>query len=227
MTRDPQEAFDFTRALGVEEFSAGHFGTILLHLAIAAVLGAFVAYRPWRRLIPRAAPPRRETSQAQTLIAVAGALMVAVIGDSMARAFGLVGLGAFIRFRSGIKDPRDAAVMFVMIGVGMACGLGTIPIAVVATVFAAAVLIVFDATGAARRSLVRVGITVTDPRAAFPRIRDAFGGARAVELPSANPEEGKLVLEVDAGETADAAAILALLEAKGVQGITAVKLEDD
>ncbi len=78
--------------------------------------------------------------------------MVAVIGDSMARAFGLVGLGAFIRFRSGIKDPRDAAVMFVMIGIGMACGLGAVPIAVVATLFVTVVLAMFDAGQRARRA---------------------------------------------------------------------------
>ena len=53
--------------------------------------------------------------------------MVVVIGQSTARAFGLVGLGGFIRFRSGIKDTRDAAVMFVMIGIGMACGAGRDP----------------------------------------------------------------------------------------------------
>ena len=54
---------------------------------------------------------------------MAGALLVVVIGDSLARAFGLVGLGTFIRFRAGVKDPRDVAILFVMIGVGMACGL--------------------------------------------------------------------------------------------------------
>src|SRR5262245_34087234 len=102
---------------------------------VAALLGAMVAYRPWRRLLSQAPIPR-ETAQAQTLIAVAGAIMVAIIGDSTALAFGLVGLGGFIRFRSGIKDTRDAAVMFVMIGVGMACGLGLMGIAMAAAGFA-------------------------------------------------------------------------------------------
>ena len=123
-----------------------HFELILLRMVMAGLLGAFLGYRLWRRLLPnRLVPLSRETAQAQTLIAIAGALMVVVIGQSTARAFGLVGLGGFIRFRSGIKDTRDAAVMFVMIGVGMACGLGAIPMAIVATLFATVVLAIFDA----------------------------------------------------------------------------------
>ena len=120
-----------------------------------ALLGAFLGYRLWRRLLPNTLPPAREIAQAQTLIAIAGALMVVVIGQSTARAFGLVGLGGFIRFRSGIKDTRDAAVMFVMIGVGMACGLGAVPMAVVATLFASVVLAMFDLGRRARLQLTR------------------------------------------------------------------------
>src|SRR6185369_5683794 len=152
---------------------------ILVRMAIAALLGAWVAYRPWRRLMrDNTLPPSRESSQAQTLIAVAGALMVAVIGDSMARAFGLVGLGAFIRFRSGIKDPRDAAVMFVMIGIGMACGLGNIPMALVSAAFCGVVLALFDATGKARLRRIRVAIEMDQPRVGFPAVRSALPGAR-------------------------------------------------
>src|SRR5690349_6547845 len=175
-------------SLGMDHMDLGRFETILVRLVIAALLGAFLGYRAWRRLLPNALPPARETAQAQTLIAVAGALMVAVIGDSTARAFGLVGLGAFIRFRSGIKDPRDAAVMFVMIGIGMACGLGAIPIALVATLFVSAVLLMFDTGHRSHLRMTRLAISVSDPRLAAERIRAAFPQARVIELPNTNPE---------------------------------------
>ena len=113
--------------------------------------------------------------------------MVVVIGHSTARAFGLVGLGGFIRFRSGIKDTRDAAVMFVMIGLGMACGLGAVPMAVVATLFAGTVLALFDVGRRARLRLVRVSVQVDDPRGAWERIKLAFPGARVLELPGGGP----------------------------------------
>src|SRR5215472_249113 len=171
-------AFDLNDTLGLDTLGATKFEIVLVRLLIAALLGAFLGFRPWRRLMPNALPPAREVAQAQTLIAIAGALMVVVIGHSTARAFGLVGLGGFIRFRSGIKDTRDAAVMFVMIGIGMACGLGAVPMAMVATLFAAVVLALFDAGRRARLRLMRVSILVTSPRDAWQRIRGSFPGAR-------------------------------------------------
>jgi hypothetical protein len=217
---------DLRAMLVSEELDLARFEIILARLLVAALLGALLGYRVWRRFLPNALPPSRETAQAQTLIAVAGALMVVVIGHSTARAFGLVGLGAFIRFRSGIKDPRDAAVMFVMIGIGMACGLGAVPMAVVATLFASTVLTVFDAGRRARLRVVRVAITVADPRHAFEQIRAAFPGARAVELPNTNPEPGRVVVEVVLGEGVDAAGILRMLDDRNVPGVRSVSLEE-
>jgi hypothetical protein len=213
-------------ALGADEMDLGRFEVILIRLVIAAALGAFLSYRVWRRLLPNALPPARESAQAQTLIAVAGALMVAVIGNSTARAFGLVGLGAFIRFRSGIKDPRDAAVMFMMIGIGMACGLGAVPMAVVATLFSSLVLIIFDAGHRARLRLTRIAIAVADPRGAFARIRATFPEGRVIELPNTNPEPGRVVMEVVLGEGTDAAAILRMLDDGGVPGVRCVTLDE-
>ena len=167
--------------LGMDSLDLGHFEVILLRMLTAGLLGAFLGYRLWRRLLPNTLPPARETAQAQTLIAIAGALMVVVIGQSTARAFGLVGLGGFIRFRSGIKDTRDAAVMFVMIGIGMACGLGAVPMAVVATLFASVVLAIFDLGRRARLRLTKVSIHATEPNAA-PINRRAGPSTSSVSL---------------------------------------------
>jgi hypothetical protein len=165
-------------------------------------------------------------AQAQTLIAIAGALMVVVIGHSTARAFGLVGLGGFIRFRSGIKDTRDAAVMFVMIGVGMACGLGAVPMALMATLFAALILAMFDAGRRARLRLVRVSVQVDEPRLAWERIKPAFPGARVLELPDAGPGPGRLVMETVLGESQDAGEVLRALAEASVPGVHVVAIDE-
>ena len=187
--------FDLNDTLGLETMASSKFEVVLLRMLVASLLGAFLGFRPWRRLLPNALPPAREVAQAQTLIAMAGALMVVVIGGSTARAFGLVGLGGFIRFRSGIKDTRDAAVMFVMIGLGMACGLGAVPMAVVATLFAGAVLALFDLGRRARLRLVRISVHVEDPRGAWEQIELAFPGARGPGPSTGNPGPGRLVME--------------------------------
>src|SRR5262249_3407420 len=98
---------------------------------------------------------------------------------------------------------------------------------VVAAVFSGLVMAVFDVgSGAARARKMRVGISVTDPRAAFPGIREVFPNARILEIPSASPETSRLVLDVAVAENMDASAILELLEANNVAGVRSVALEE-
>ncbi len=218
--------FDLNDTLGLDSMGLARFEVVLVRLIIAAALGSFLGFRLWRRLMPNALPPAREVAQAQTLIAIAGALMVVVIGHSTARAFGLVGLGGFIRFRSGIKDTRDAAVMFVMIGIGMACGLGAVPMALVATLFAAVVLALFDAGRRARLRLMRVAILVAAPREAWTRIHASFPGARLLELPGPETDVGRLVVETVLGETMDASEIMRRLDEAQVTGVRSVSIDE-
>ena len=155
--------------------------------------------------------------------------MVVVIGQSAARAFGLVGLGGFIRFRSGIKDTRDAAVMFVMIGIGMACGAGRGPDGGRGDVVRE------RRAGDLRRRPPRApahdeGLDPCDASrgAAWERIRLAFPGARVLELPGpATDQAGKLVMETALADDMDAAGVMRLLQDKQVPGINSVSIDDN
>jgi hypothetical protein len=60
-------------------------------------------------------------------VTVAAAIML--IGDNIATSFGLVGAVSIIRFRAAVKSPLDMAFIFLIIVVGMACGLGFFDIA--------------------------------------------------------------------------------------------------
>ncbi|QRN99033.1 DUF4956 domain-containing protein [Archangium violaceum] len=177
---------------------------VLLRFGLSLLLGAVLAYRPWRRWMPNTPVMAQETIHTQVLIAVAGAVMTTVIGDSMSRAFGLVGLGGFIRFRSGIKDPRDAAVMFVMIGVGMACGLGAFQVAGCATGFFGAVLLALDATAQRRAQWVKLSLDVEDLGAALPPLRALHPGVRVLTLEQApTTQAGTAVVELSVPERTD------------------------
>lgn len=123
---------------------ATHNASMMVPRLLAAVLiGLVLAPRPWRLLTGKPLP-RAEMVQAQVLLCTAAAVITAVIGDSAAKAFGLVGLGGFVRFRSGLKDPRDAAILFLVIGLGMACGHGSLGLAAVGTGFVGVLLFVLD-----------------------------------------------------------------------------------
>src|SRR5262245_7694063 len=117
-------SIDFGQLFAPGSLPIPELSALFLRLVVATALGGVLAFRLWRPILPFGLPPSRQIAESQTLIAAAGVVMVVVLGDHPARAFGLVGLGSFIRFRSGISDPRDASVTIFMIGIGMACGLG-------------------------------------------------------------------------------------------------------
>ena len=204
-------------------------GEKLLHLVLAGVLTAAIAYRPWRYFMPQMSPPERQTADTQIMIGVAGAIIVTVIGDSLARAFGLVGLGGLIRFRSDIRDTRDAALMFMMIGIGMACGLGLLTTALLVTLVVFVGMTLIDLSE--RMPPKRISVRVDEPRIAVAQIRAAFPDARVLEAPNTKamaPGASTVQLELHhAASKADAVEILELLRANGVSGVRNVAIEDE
>jgi uncharacterized membrane protein YhiD involved in acid resistance len=101
-------------------------------LPIAAVLGAALAFRPRRRGTPLRDPA---VIQTQIILALVGALVMLVVGASIARAFGIVGAASLVRYRSKIEDPKDAGVMLSCLAIGLAAGVGIYWIAAIATLF--------------------------------------------------------------------------------------------
>jgi uncharacterized membrane protein YhiD involved in acid resistance len=153
-------------------------------------------------------------------------MLVVVIGDSLARAFGLVGLGTFIRFRAGVKDPRDVAVLFVMIAIGMACGLGLIGTAVVGTLFVAVVLTLFDRFAPPRRRTLTITVTAPDPGAVRQAVRAAFPEARTIDV-RMDDGGGRSSFAIAATDDEDALTILDALRARGARDVRAVRVEED
>lgn len=206
-----------------------HAIDILARLGCAFLLGALIAYRPWRRLSRgRNGAVPTETAQAQTIIAVAGALLVIVIGDSLARAFGLVGLGTFIRFRAGIKDPRDVAVLFMMIGIGMACGLGLVGTATVGTFFVGLILAAFDRWGPPTRRRLTLSVTAPDHEAVREVVRATFPDARVTDVRSGGGERpSRTSFSIAASDDEDALTVFRALRERGATAVQAVRIEEE
>lgn len=113
----------------------------LIRLPLAAALGAALALRPRRR----GTPPRTvAVVQTQIVLAGVGAVIMLVVGASLARAFGIVGAANLIRYRSKVDDPKDAVVMLCALAVGLAAGVGLYLLATIATSFLLALLFVIE-----------------------------------------------------------------------------------
>lgn len=70
------------------------------------------------------------------------AVVIMVIGNNLARAFGLVGAMSIIRFRTAVKDASDIMFIFFALTVGLASGVKLYAVAIFGTVFISLVYLV-------------------------------------------------------------------------------------
>lgn len=110
----------------------------LAKLITSALIGMLVTvvHRQYRH--ERSANPALD--QAQVLLCVSGAIMMIIIGNSVARAFGIAGAASIIRFRTPVEDARDITILFILMGLGMAAGLGALAVAGLGTLFLCAMI---------------------------------------------------------------------------------------
>ena len=101
-------------------------------------------------------PQTQSMEQAQVLLCVSGAMMMVIIGSSLARAFGIAGAASIIRFRTPVEDPKDITVLFLLMGLGMAAGLGAFALAGVGAAFLCLALVVLERFGASKPRLMSV-----------------------------------------------------------------------
>ena len=108
----------------------------LLRLLVAAAIGLLITavHRPF--VADR--PMGRSMQQAQILLAVAGAMIMIIIGNNVARAFGIAGAASIIRFRTPVDDPKDVTILFLLMGLGMSAGLGFYAVAGMGLLYLAA-----------------------------------------------------------------------------------------
>ena len=77
-------------------------------------------------------------------LSVITSLVIMVIGNNLARAFGLVGALSIIRFRTAIKDVVDIVYIFLGLAIGMAAGVGYHKVAIAGTIMLGLILILFS-----------------------------------------------------------------------------------
>jgi uncharacterized membrane protein YhiD involved in acid resistance len=101
---------------------------IVLNLVLAFVLGLLVAFV--YRLTNRNKAINQSFMLTMVILAMVVALVMMVIGNSIARAFSLVGALSIIRFRTVVKDNRDIAYVFFSLAAGMSAGIGNYAVSI-------------------------------------------------------------------------------------------------
>ena len=140
---------------------------------LAALFGTLLAFRPRRR----AQGARKVVvMQTQIMLAVVGAVIMLVVGNSLSRAFGIVGAAGLIRYRSNIADPKDAVVMLCALAAGLAVGVGLYQIGAVATGFMMLLLWLIEFLEPAARKMFELRIRTASVVDLRPKAEDVLKG---------------------------------------------------
>ena len=122
---------EFTRVIGSVQGmlapSSSSLPILLGKLILAALLGGIIGYRQRIHV-------EEYIVQAHVIICFTGALMMIIIGNEIVRAFGLLGAGSIVRYRTPVRDPKALASLFVTMAVGIAVGTGLFELALIGSV---------------------------------------------------------------------------------------------
>ena len=151
----------------------------LLKLVVAALIGLLVTavHQPASRDRPRS------MEQAQTLLCVSGAMMMIIIGNSLARAFGIAGAASIIRFRTPVDDPKDVTILFLLMGLGMSAGLGAFAVAGLGTAFLCTALLALDEVSTQKARIMSVEILATGRQFPTAHVEGVFARNQIVFEP--------------------------------------------
>lgn len=147
----------------------------LVKLVAAALMGGLVTAVQRRTRSERV--QNRAMEQAQVLLCVSGALMMIIIGNSLARAFGIAGAASIIRFRTPVDDPRDVTILFLLMGLGMSVGLGAFGVAGFGTLFLCVCLVALTQLGGDERCM-KVALVAEGSRFPSGHVQDVFARHR-------------------------------------------------
>ena len=162
-------------------------------LALAAAFGGVIAgIRTITRTDTKPAAGFRTTLVLLTALA---AMVTVVIGNNTARAFGLAGALAVIRFRTVVDDTRDSAFVVFALAVGMAVGGGYPLMAAISVPVVTVVGLLSRVVGK------RGGPLATPPADAVLEVRVKTGNGVEHELAAALAKFGTNVRLTETGTT--------------------------
>jgi len=117
---------------------------ILTNMALAFAIGLLVSFT--YKVTHKGLSYSQSFMLTLVLMTPIVAMVMMIIGNSLARAFALVGALSIIRFRTVVKDTKDTTFVFLALAVGMASGTSSYFLAIGGAVFISAVAFILHST---------------------------------------------------------------------------------
>jgi hypothetical protein len=104
---------------------------VIANVLVATVCGSFISL--FYSLTNRQVTFSVSFAKSIVMLAMITSFVMMVIGDNLARAFGMVGLISLIQFRTTMKGARDFMFIYFALAIGLAAGVGLYAVSVVGT----------------------------------------------------------------------------------------------
>ena len=130
---------------------------VFINIALSFLLAVIIAVIYQRT--HRGLSYSRSYVESLVMMSVLAAIAMMILGNNLVRALGILGVFTLIRFRTIIKDPKDATYLFFSLAIGMGVGTGNYAISVIGTVCLLAIILIMDRFSFG--SVVRDGFLLT------------------------------------------------------------------
>ena len=141
---------------------------LFLSLSLAVACAWAIAWHPRRSSLM---DPLSDLEERKTLIllGVVGAVVAELSGSSQTLAFVIFGIGALLRFRTVLDNPKLTGKAIMVVVVGLACGMGSWTMAVFVTAFSWLLIFWLDSHASCRiRIRLEEGV---DPQPVFGMVQ--------------------------------------------------------
>jgi len=176
----------------VEQFAHPSFILrLFLSLTLAVGCAFAIAWHP-RRASIRNPLADFEERKALILLGVVGAVVAELSGTSQTLAFVIFGIGALLRFRTVLDNPKLTGKAIMVVVVGLACGMGSWAMAVFVTAFSWLLMFWLDSHSSCR---VRIRLDDTeDPKPVFDAVKSLLVSHNCkVQSSSLFEDKGRMV----------------------------------
>jgi len=224
---------DWSAISSTSTLTALPVGVMLVRLLMAGVYGLCVA-GVYRLSHGRLRGDASILIATLVLLSLLIAMVSMVIGDSVARAFSLVGALSIVRFRTVVEDTRDTAFVIFAVIVGMAAGAGSlvmpllgIPLVGMAAILLSRIAAVREAGSAATCLLtVRLGLG-RDPEQTLVPVVSNYASSQRIERIETAKAGAALELTYRLTLRPDASMANLVAELNRTEGVQYVELETE
>jgi hypothetical protein len=189
---DPKGNSWFSIQKSVEQFAHPSFILrLFLSLTLAVGCAFAIAWHP-RRASLRDPLRDFEERKALILLGVVGAVVAELSGTSQTLAFVIFGIGALLRFRTLLDNPKLTGKAIMVVVVGLACGMGSWAMAVFVTGFSWLLMFWLDSHSSCE---VRIRLDETeDPKPVFDAVQSLLLSHRCkLQSSSLYEDKGRMV----------------------------------